>query len=213
MFITFEGIEGSGKSTQIERAAAFLRVLGREVVTTREPGGTAISDRIRDILLDRASAEMDPVCELLLYAASRAQHVTQVIRPALSAGRVVLCDRFADSTAAYQGSARRLSPALIARANEIATGGLSPDLTVLIDLPVEVGLVRARKRVDENGGAEGRFEDETVRFHTRVAEGFAKLAATEPARFAIVDGDGTEDEVFARVETVLRRRVLGEDAG
>ncbi len=212
MFITFEGIEGSGKSTQIERAAAFLRESGREVVTTREPGGTPIADRIREVLLDRSSVGMDPVCELMLYAASRAQHVAEIIRPALAAGRIVLCDRFSDSTTAYQGFGRGLATEEITTLNRSATGDVAPDLTILIDLPVKVGLSRARKRVDANGGEEGRFEDEAVAFHQRVRDGFLKLAATDAGRFETVDGTGTPDEVFARIQAVLRDRALAESA-
>jgi dTMP kinase len=206
LFITFEGVEGSGKTTQIAAAVDHLRRRGREVVATREPGGTQVADRIRAILLDRDTAGLDPVAELLLLLAARAQHVAEAVRPALAAGKVVVCDRFADATVAYQGYGRGLDLARIAEINAWATGGLVPDLTVLLDLPVEEGLARARRRVGEAGGAEGRFEDEAIAFHRRVREGYLALASAQPARIERVDASGTPDEVAARVRAVLQER-------
>ena len=203
IFITFEGAEGSGKTTQIRAAADFLRAAGREVVVTREPGGTPIADRIRAILLDRASDGLTPAAELLLYFAARAQHVAEVIRPALAAGKTVLCDRFADATAAYQGHGRSLDLARIAEWNAWATDGLAPDLTVLLDLPVEDGLTRARRRVSESGGAEGRFEAEDLAFHRRVRDGYLALAAAHPERIVRVDATGPADAVAARVRKAI----------
>jgi len=201
MFITFEGIEGSGKSTQLRRVAATLP----DAVVTKEPGGPPIAERIRAILLDSASA-LDPVAEMFLFAASRRQNVVEVIRPALGRGAVVLCDRFTDATLAYQGFGRLLDLDRLRTLNAWATDSLTPDLTLLFDLAEETGITRARSR---NAGAstdEGRFEAEDLRFHRRVREGYLSLATSEPKRFAVIDGNGSEDEVFARVSEVLRDR-------
>src|ERR1051325_8164676 len=201
MFITFEGIEGSGKTTQLRRVAALLP----DVVVTKEPGGTPIADRIRAILLDSASS-LDPIAEMFLFAASRRQHVVEIIRPALARGTVVLCDRFTDATLAYQGFGRLLDLDRLRMLNAWATDSLTPDLTLLFDLAEETGLTRARSR---NAGAatdEGRFEGEDPRFHRRVREGYVALATAEPKRFAVIDANGGEDEVFDRVLQVLRER-------
>ncbi len=204
MFITFEGIEGSGKTTQLQRLAGHLRGRGRTVVTTKEPGGTPTADRIRAILLDSQSV-IDPIAEVLLFEASRRQHVVEVIRPAMTRGEVVLCDRFADATLAYQGFGRLINLDQLRTMNRWATGDLDPELTLIFDLPEQVGLSRARRR---NAGAaedEGRFEAENLRFHRRVREGYLALAA-ENARYAIVNADGTEDEVFERLLATVRER-------
>jgi dTMP kinase len=205
MFITFEGIEGSGKTTQQQRLAALLRERGRTVVTTKEPGGTPLADRIRAILLDSASV-IDPIAEVFLFAASRRQHTTEVIEPALERGEVVLCDRYADSTLAYQGFGRLIDLDRLRTLNDWATDALKPHLTLLFDLPEEAGLRRAVTRNASAAEDEGRFEAEDLRFHRRVREGYRSLAAAEPARFAIVDGDGTVDEVFTRTLETLRAR-------
>lgn len=206
MFITFEGPEGSGKSTQIQRVAAWYRESGRECVVTKEPGGTPISDRIRAIVLDSAAAGMDAMTELLLYAASRRQHVVEVIRPALERGLVVFCDRYTDATLAYQGYGRRLDLGRLQTLNQWATDGLAPDLTLLFDIDEETGLERAHARNAEMAVDEGRFEAEDLRFHRRVREGYLALEKAEPNRFAIVDAHGTIDEVFARTIDTLRAR-------
>ncbi|MDP9361454.1 MAG: dTMP kinase [Acidobacteriota bacterium] len=201
MFITFEGIEGSGKSTQLRRLAE--RIPG--VVVTKEPGGTPLADDIRAVLLDSRS-RIDPVAELFLFAASRRQNVVDVIRPALERGATVLCDRFTDATLAYQGFGRLLNLDQLRALNAWATDSLMPDLTLLFDLPEEAGLSRARAR---NAGAthdEGRFEAEDLRFHRRVREGYLALAATEPSRFAVIDATGDVDDVSARVEAELARK-------
>ncbi|MBV8547453.1 MAG: dTMP kinase [Acidobacteria bacterium] len=201
MFITFEGIEGSGKSTQLRRLAERLP----DAVITKEPGGTPLADRIRAILLD-SSSHLDPIAELFLFAASRRQNVIEVIKPALAHGNVVLCDRFTDSTLAYQGFGRLINIDQLRTLNAWATDSLTPDLTLLFDLPEEIGLTRARSR---NAGAaqdEGRFEAEELRFHRRVREGYRALAVAEPERFVVIDGDGEVDDVFARVVAEVQKR-------
>jgi dTMP kinase len=186
--VTLEGGEGAGKSTQARALAARLGALGREVVLTREPGGTPFGEIVRTLALHHAARPADPPvdvgerAELLLFAASRAQLVEAVIRPALHRGAVVLCDRFTDSTLAYQGYGRGISLEVIRQANAIATGGLSPDLTVLLDLPAEAGLAR---RLGE--AAPDHFEREAIAFHERLRAGFLTLAAAEPGRWLVLD--------------------------
>lgn len=206
MFITFEGPEGSGKSTQIQRVGAWYREQGRECVVTKEPGGTPIGDRIRAILLDSAAAGMDATTELLLYAASRRQHVMEVIRPARERGVAVFCDRYTDATLAYQGYGRLLDLDRLQTLNQWATDGLQPDLTLLFDIDEATGLARAHARNAEMTVDEGRFEAEDLRFHRRVREGYLTMAAAEPRRFAVIEGSGTIDEVFARTLDTLRAR-------
>ena len=205
VFITFEGIEGSGKSTQLQRLASLLRERGRNVVTTKEPGGTHIADRIRAILLDSKNV-IDPIAEVLLFAASRRQNTMEIIRPATDRGDVVLCDRYTDSTLAYQGFGRLINLDQLRTLNGWATGDLSPDLTLIFDLPEEVGLSRAVRRNSSATEDEGRFEAEDLRFHRRVREGYLSIANAEPKRCAIVDATGSIDDVFARtMETVSKR--------
>jgi len=201
MFITFEGIEGSGKTTQMRRLAERLP----NAVMTKEPGGTPSADRIRAILLDSAS-HLDPIAELFLFAASRRQNVIEVIRPALERGGVVLCDRFTDSTLAYQGFGRLLNLDQLRMLNDWATSSLKPDLTLLFDLTEEEGLTRARSRNASAASDEGRFEAEELRFHRRVREGYLSLAAAEPERFVVIDGAGSIDEVFERMMSALAAR-------
>jgi dTMP kinase len=199
-FITFEGIEGSGKTTLMRRLAAEL---GARTVLTREPGGTATGRTIRDLLLDPSSHALRPMAELLLYFADRAQNVAEVIRPALADGRVVLCDRHVESSLAYQGHGRGLSLDAIRQLATLATGGLRPDLIVLVDVPVEVGLARVGRR-----GAQDRLESEEVAFHERVRQGFLCLRTEEPARWLLLDGTRAEDEVFAGLRAGLREHGL-----
>ena len=206
MFITFEGIEGSGKSTQVPKIADYLRAKGRDIVTTREPGGTTVGDRLRQILL-APSTKIDAVTELLMYAASRRQHVMEVIRPALERGAMVLCDRYTDSTLAYQGFGRELNLDDLRMLNQLATGGTSPSLTLLYDLSEEEGLARAQSRNVADGNREGRFEAEELRFHRRVREGYLSLVDAEPERWVKIDARGTVDEVFARTLDVLESRL------
>lgn len=206
MFITVEGPEGSGKSTQLQRLGEHFAGR-RETVVTKEPGGTPIGDRIRAILLDSAAAGMDPMTELMLYAASRRQHVTEVIGPALGRGALVLCDRYTDATLAYQGYGRRLDLDRLKVLNDWATGGLVPKLTLLYDIDEEAGLRRAHARNAEMPVDEGRFEAEDLRFHRRVREGYLAMATSEPSRFAVIDGSGTVDEVFVRTLAELQTRL------
>lgn len=202
MFITFEGIEGSGKSSQIRLLADVLVAQGSRVVVTREPGGTLIGDHIRTILLDNRNASMVSECELLLYYAARAQHVSTLIRPALLRGQTVLCDRFTDATYAYQHYGRGLSAELLASLDVFTLKDLRPDLTILLDLPVEVGLARARARADTLAPEkrEDRFENLKSEFHERVRNGYLDLAHQEPERFVVLDGTLSQD--------VLQRRIL-----
>jgi dTMP kinase len=188
-FITFEGGEGSGKTTQLNALLAHLRSAGRDPVETRDPGGTPIGKRIRALLLDPAcGGRMAPAAELLLYEASRAQLVREVIRPALAAGRIVLCDRFTDSTVAYQGYGRGLDLMLIGRLNALATEGLSPHLTFLLDLDPAEGLLRAGRRMTERQERPDRIEGEVLAFHQRVRTGYRAIAAAEPGRVIVLDG-------------------------
>jgi len=210
--ITFEGVEGCGKSTQIRTLQQHLERGGRRVMATREPGGCPIADAIRAILLDPANQQLVARAELLLYAAARAQHVEQVIRPALATGTIVLCDRFADATSAYQGGGRGLDAGLVAQLNAIATAGLYPDLTLLLDFPVELGLARARHRNQHDALLnEGRFELEELAFHQRVRAAYQALAAGE-SRFRVIDATGAAADVAARVaaavDTFLAERGL-----
>lgn len=196
-FITFEGIEGCGKSTQATLLARELAARGVSVVATREPGGTDLGEDLRNILMARGR-EMAPLAELFLMEAARAQHTAQVIRPALSRGAWVVCDRYADSSTAYQGGGRGLDPALVEGVNRIACDGLTPHRTVLLDLPVAEGLARARGRASTTA-ANCRFEDEDLAFHQAVADAYAELAAREPSRIVVVDGRGTPQQVQRRV--------------
>lgn len=188
-FITFEGIEGCGKTTQIHLLEELLKLKSHDVLCTREPGGTRIGDQIRKILLAAENRGMFPVAELFLYAAARNQHVEEVISPALKEGRVVLCDRFADATAAYQGTARKIEHSFLEQVHNIATGGLKPNLTLILDCPADIGLKRARKRNEEDAvaGIEDRFEQEAIEFHEHVRKGYLDIAGQEPSRVKIVN--------------------------
>lgn len=210
LFVTFEGVEGCGKSTQIRLLAQKLADKGMLVVLTREPGGCPIADAIRRVLLDPDHHGMTSRAELLLYAAARAQHVDEVILPALKQGKVVLCDRFSDATVAYQGYGRGLERQTIDTLNGLAAGGLTPDLTLLMDMPVEEGLGRAIARNDANSDLrEGRFEQESIRFHQRVRDGYLQLAGKED-RFCILDATGSIEEVAARIEQAIDQH-LGQN--
>lgn len=207
MFITFEGIEGCGKSTQIALLAEHLQQAGKRVVLTREPGGCAIADQIRSILLDSDNSAMTPMAELLLYAAARAQHLAEVIRPALAGGAVVLCDRFSDATRAYQTFGRGIDRQIMETLNDLACDGLVPQLTLLLDCPVEVGLGRARQRIETSSGPrEERFELESLAFHQKVRDGYLQLAAEEPDRFVIINADDTPEQVSKGIIAAVTSR-------
>lgn len=202
-FITFEGIEGSGKTTQLRHLQRHLQSLGYQTLVTREPGGCSISDTIRALLLDPESYHMASRTELLLYSAARAQHVVECVEPALKAGKVVLCDRFSDATTVYQGAGRGLDMQQLEAINKFATNGLTPDLTLLLDYPVEEGLQRARSRNDnESLEAEGRFELEALAFHRRIRQGYLELAARQD-RFRVVDALGDISTVSRRITSVV----------
>ena len=207
LFITFEGLDGSGKTTQITRLAAWLKKHGYSTVITRQPGGTATGDRIRALVLDSHSKGLAPRCEMALMFADRAQAIAEVIKPALAAGKIVLCDRFTDSTEAYQGGGRGIPRATVVALNRFATGGLKPDLTLFFDLPPEEGFRRLgrrpRRRLD-------RLEVERAAFYRRVRRAYLDLAEREPGRVKRIAALGTPEEVEARVvevlEGFLRRR-------
>jgi dTMP kinase len=205
LFITFEGTEGTGKSTQVHLLADDLRAAGRSVMISREPGGTAFGRALRGMLLDPAAGNLAPWAELFLYLADRAQHAREVIAPALERGEWVICDRFSDATVAYQGFGRGLDAAFIRDASDRAAVGLVPDLTLLLDFDdVSVGLERARRRQQGDGtaGVEDRFEREDLAFHTRVRDGYRSLAAAEPWRIHLLSAGSSADE--------LHRHVLAE---
>jgi dTMP kinase len=195
LFITFEGIEGSGKSTQAKMLFDHLKAKHPECLLTREPGGTKISEKIREIILDEANVEMAPRTELFLYCASRSQHVEEVIRPALNSSKVVISDRYADATVAYQGAGRDLAPATVTELNRVATQSVVPDVTFLLDLPVKVGLSRIHR--------EDRIEKEEEQFHDRVRNGYLEMAAREPGRIVVLDGEKNQNEIHSEVVGAL----------
>ena len=207
MFITLEGIEGSGKSSQVVNIVDFMTRKGQDCIITREPGGTRIGEKIRSILLDSKNSHLDPVAELLLYMADRAQHIREVIKPALNSGKTVICDRYVDATVVYQGYARGLSADLILSLHKRVLNDLKPDLTLLLDLPPETGLKRAWHAVHagDRSDRETRFEQETVDFHQRVRNGYLTLCAAEPHRFAIIDASQTRDRVRDDILEVISK--------
>jgi dTMP kinase len=194
-FITFEGGEGTGKSTHVQRLAEALRQGGREIVITREPGGTQGAEAIRDLLVTGDSARWTPLSEALLNYAARADHLARVIRPALARGAWVVCDRFLDSTRAYQGAGGGVDSGLLAALQDAVVGATIPDLTLILDIDVDAGLARANNRIDRSGNGEHRFEDKGRDFHARLRQAFLDIAAREPSRCAVIDTSASPDEV------------------
>lgn len=213
LFITFEGPEGAGKSTQTQRLAKRLEQADFPCMVTREPGGTLIGDRVRAILLDSANAGMIAEAEILLFSASRAQLVAECIRPSLAAGRSVICDRYADSTLAYQGYGRGLDLARLREITTFATGGLTPDLTLFLDLPVSEGLKRRQQAYKGGEGEFNRLDRQSLEFHECVRQGYLEMASQEPQRWVILDGllppDQVEAEIWTRVHPLLTYRHKG----
>jgi dTMP kinase len=211
-FITFEGLDGSGKSTQIERLARKLAADGIRAVVTREPGGTAIGEKIRHLLLDTSTSDLSPMAELALMFASRAQHIQEIIQPALAEGRVVLCDRFTDSTEAYQGGGRKLGSEPVLALHRILCGNLQPDLTILMDSDVAASVKRARRRniarvSGDGGGDENRFEQESRAFFGRVRNAYLAIAARESQRVVVVNARGTPEETHKQILETVRRKL------
>ena len=200
-FIVLDGPEGSGKSTQVERLVQRLRHMGRRATAVRDPGSTPVSERIREVLLDKRLPEMDVGTEVFLYMASRAEMVVRIIRPALDVGLIVVSDRFVSSTVAYQGAAGGVDPAVIWDLGRIACGGIEPDLTVILDLPVDAGFGRIRRERD-------RIESKDRAYHEKVRQGFLAMARERPEKFAVVDATQSPDEVARAIEQAVTR-VLG----
>ena len=211
-FITFEGLDGSGKSTQIEKLARSLRAHGVSVTVTREPGGTTSGEKIRDVLLHSATSGLCPLTEMALMFASRAQHIHEVILPALADGRVVLCDRFTDSTEAYQGGGRKLGSKPVLQLHDILCGNLQPDLTILLDNEVNFSVERARRRNRKHKNSrlekdENRFEQESRAFFGRVRGAYLAIAAREPHRVQVINARGTPGETHAAIMELVRKRL------
>jgi dTMP kinase len=210
LFITFEGGEGAGKSTQIARLAAHLRTMGRDVVTTREPGGSPGAEAVRHVILSGIAERGGPRLEALLFAAARSDHLEQVIRPALRAGRIVLCDRFVDSSRVYQGATGGLDPAFMRALEHVTVDGTMPDLTLILDLDPGEGLRRAGLR--REGGAADRFERETIEIHARRRSAFLEIAAREPARCKVVDAARAQDIVAAEIAALVEAKLAERQA-
>jgi dTMP kinase len=213
-FITFEGLDGCGKSTQLEKLAAVLRAQNLSVVVTREPGGTSTGEKIRRLLLDTNTSALAPLAELALMFASRAQHIIEVIQPALAEGRIVLCDRFTDSTEAYQGGGRKLGSEAVLALHRILCGNLKPELTILMDSDVAVSVDRARRRNKTRAGKnsraksdENRFEQESRAFFGRVRSAYLAIATREPQRMVVVDARGTPEQTHRQIVEVVRRKL------
>ncbi len=205
MFITLEGIEGAGKTSQIPNIKKFLLSCDYTLIITKEPGGTFLGKKIREILLDPENKKIAPMSELLLYQADRAHHIKDVIEPAIKAGKTVICDRFTDATLAYQGFARGLDIDEIKMLNKLVTKKIVPDLTILFDLSPEIGLKRAWKQIDsgQRSNKETRFEKESILFHEKVRAGYLKILEFEPKRFRIVDASKSFDNVWNQIKSIL----------
>ena len=208
-FITFEGGDGTGKSTQLQALERHLTGRGKSCLVTREPGGTSLGKVIRQVLLEVGKQPLASPTELFLYLADRAQHIHEVVAPALAQGKIVLCDRHTDSTLAYQGYGRGIDVALLRRLNEMASGGIKPDLTFLFDCPVEIALSRTATRQFSTAAAhrEDRFEREELEFHERVRAGFLELAGAEPSRFRIIDASRSVAETAGEIKTIIDREL------
>ncbi|HWO40764.1 MAG TPA: dTMP kinase [Candidatus Eisenbacteria bacterium] len=207
-FITFEGGDGTGKSTQVKLLERYLTSLGVPCVATREPGGTGLGKLIRQALLEVGEKAVAPSTELFLYLADRAQHIEEVIAPALEQGKIVLCDRHTDSTLAYQGYGRGIDLRLLRRLNEMIDRGIKPDLTFLLDCPVATGLLRtARRRSQESFSAEDRFEREKIEFHERVRRGFLEMARAEPERFYVICASRSVEAISEEIKKVVAQKL------
>jgi dTMP kinase len=210
-FITFEGGDGSGKTTQLRALESYLNTCGKSCITTREPGGTSLGKLIRQVLLEAGEQTIASPTELFLYLADRAQHIQEIIRPAIEQGKIVLCDRHTDSTLAYQGYGRGIDLELLRELNAIASQGIRADLTLLFDCPVKIGLSRTAQRqfrAASVGSREDRFEREKVEFHERVRAGFLELARTEPERFFVIDASRSIEEVFQQVKKIVDQKLI-----
>jgi dTMP kinase len=207
MFISLEGIEGCGKTTQIRQLSIYLEEKGHPHIVTREPGGTAIGEKIRSILLDPASKDLVATAELLLYMADRAQHINKLIKPCLAEGKIVVCDRYFDATVVYQGFARGLDTRFILDLHRLLFQDLKPDLTLLLDLPPRIGLARAWQELDSGSrcGTESRFEEEAINFHEKVRQGYLELARLEPRRFKIIDASRPVHAVQSDIREALAK--------
>ena len=212
-FVTFEGLDGTGKSTQMRKLALVLREAGHKVIATREPGGTATGEKIRKVLLDSGTSGLAPMAEMALMFASRAQHIAEVIEPGLAAGAIVLCDRFTDSTEAYQGSGRRLGSDAVLKLHRVLCGDLQPDLTVLLDSNLHASVSRARRRNERDsknaapGHDENRFEREKRSFFIRVHDGYVAIAKREPGRVVTVDARGTPGQTHQKIREIVQRKL------
>ena len=211
MFISLEGIEGSGKTSQINRLTAYFDKRGAPTLVTREPGGTAIGQKVRAILLDPENKDLSYTAELLLYMADRAQHLDEMIKPALAQGKTVICDRYADATVVYQGYARGLTPDLMHQLHRLLFDDLKPDLTLLLDLDPQIGLARAWRELDSGARSrrEGRFEEEELAFHESVRAGYLELARIDTHRFRIIDASQDEEAVWNDIRQHLDRHLDG----
>jgi dTMP kinase len=208
-FVSFEGGDGTGKSTQILALEKHLTERGRACLVTREPGGTSLGKLLRQVLLQVSDQKIAPNAELYLYLADRAQHVSEVIQPALAEGKIVLCDRFTDSTLAYQGYGRGIDLKLLGLLNGMADGGVRPELTFLLDCPVAVGLARTSRRPGADGQAgQDRFEREAIDFHEKIRAGFLAMARAEPGRFRVIDSSRPREEVTREIQEIAEREIL-----
>lgn len=203
MFITIEGPDGGGKTTQMNMLVPALEERGLDIIRTREPGGTDIGDQIRSVIMDMKNKSMDPRAEILLFCASRAQLVSELIWPSLASGKIVLCDRYADSTMAYQGYGHGLDRTALKNLLEFATGGLKPDLTILLDISAEAGLRRRITNHDEWN----RMDDYALQFHERVRKGYLEMASAEPERFAVIHADRSKEEIHDEIVSVIMRKL------